>query len=80
MLVFNQSGNGELEEFNDLGREVYLLGVVVGVGRGQSERAAGDDVFAGEQREVLAPGNAELIGTDVNLAEERRGQGDADGR
>ena len=79
LLVLDQGGNGELEEFNDLGREVYLLGVVVGVGRRQSEWAAGDDVFAGKQREVLAAGNAELVGTDVNLAEERRGQGDADG-
>jgi hypothetical protein len=80
LFVLEQSGDGELEELDDLGGEIDLLGVVVSVGGGEDKRAAGDDVFAGEQRKVLAAGNAKLISAVVNLAEENRRQGNADGR
>ena len=49
------------------------LGAWSGVGGGEDEGAAGDDVFAGEQAKVLAAGDAELVGPVVNLAEEAVG-------
>jgi len=36
--------------------------------------AAGDDVFAGKQGDVLAAGDAELVGPVINLAHEDCGQ------